>query len=88
MCQFRDNILVASNADPTECKELVSLVKSVLENARGLPVECSCRVFLCGCKRKLPRNLPGPGHEMHGVLLCPGVWTRRNEPCPACSAQR
>ena len=42
MCQFRDNILVASNADPSECRELVSLMKSVVENARGLLVESSC----------------------------------------------
>ena len=33
MCQFRNNILVASNANPSECRELVSLVKSVPENA-------------------------------------------------------
>ena len=42
MCQFRDNILVASDADPSDCKELVGLVKSVLKKTWGLPVECAC----------------------------------------------
>ena len=42
MCQFRDNILIASDADPCDCKELVGLVKSVLEKTWGLPVECAC----------------------------------------------
>ena len=38
MCQFRGNILVASDVDPSDCKELVGLVKSVLEKN----MECAC----------------------------------------------
>ena len=37
LCQSRDNILMASDADQADCKEVVALVKSVLE-----PVECCC----------------------------------------------
>ena len=42
MCHFRDNILVASDADPSICKELVGLIKSVLQKIWGLHVECAC----------------------------------------------
>ena len=52
MCQFHDNIVVASNADLSECRELVSLVKSVLENAWGLPVQCSFADAKGNCQGK------------------------------------
>ena len=31
LCQFRDNILLASNAAPQDCQDIVTLVKWVLE---------------------------------------------------------
>ena len=40
LCRFRDNILMASDADPVDCKKVVALVKSVLEKVWKLPVEC------------------------------------------------
>ena len=42
LCQFRDNILMATDARVEDCREVVSLVKSVLERVWGLPVECNC----------------------------------------------
>ena len=39
LCQFRDNILMASDVELGDCKELVSLV---LETVWDLPVECAC----------------------------------------------
>ena len=41
MCHFRDNIVVAADADPTDCRELVSLVKSIVETTWNLPADCS-----------------------------------------------
>ena len=33
---------MASDAQPGDCKELVSFVKTVLEKVWDLPVECAC----------------------------------------------
>ena len=35
-------LLVATDADPSDCTEVVALVKTVLETTWHLPVECSC----------------------------------------------
>ena len=42
LCQFRDNVLLATDARPDDCIAVVSLVRRVLEEAWGLPVECAC----------------------------------------------
>ena len=42
LCQFRDNVLLATDASPDDCIAVVSLVRGVLEEAWGLPVECAC----------------------------------------------
>ena len=42
MVQFRDNILLATDAPPSEYAELVELVRGILEEAWGLHVVCDC----------------------------------------------
>ena len=68
MCQFRNNILVASNADPGECRELVALVKSVPENAWDLPIECSCADAKGNCQG----SCVGPVVRCMGFCIAPG----------------
>ena len=42
LCQFRDNILLASDAPQDEWGEVVELVRGVLQKAWGLLVVCEC----------------------------------------------
>ena len=42
MVQFRDNILVATDAPPSRYAEVVETVRSILQAAWGLPVVCEC----------------------------------------------
>ena len=42
MCQFRDNILVATDAPQEACVELVEQRMYVLQTSWGLPVVCEC----------------------------------------------
>ena len=42
LCQFRDNILIATDADPSHRATLIEQVRTVLKKCSGLEVECSC----------------------------------------------
>ena len=42
MCQFRDNILVATDAPSEACADVVEEIRYVLQTAWGLPVVCEC----------------------------------------------
>ena len=42
LCQFRDNILVATDCPPEACANLINLICRILRGCWGLQVDCNC----------------------------------------------
>ena len=42
LCQFEDNILVATDCPPEACVNLINLIRKILRGCWGLQVDCDC----------------------------------------------
>ena len=78
LCQFRDNIPVATHAPAEKCARLVNLLRSILHKACGRQVECDCIAPDCDhCTRRCclgvsegSRGSNRSGSERHRVRIC------------------
>ena len=70
MCQFRDNILIATDCPEAKQAALIENIRTIVKIAWGLEVECDC---ITPQQNKCTRCCCGPVRKAVGVVmtLCP-----------------
>ena len=70
MCQFRDNILVATDCPTTRQVALIETIRTILKTTWGLEVECDC---ISPHQTRRTGQCCGPVRKAVGVVmtLCP-----------------